>query len=96
MPLEQLTRVGSVRPIRRWDDPALHQSARAVLEFDDELQWLLADMFATNTAASGAGLAAPHDGRLVRAPHDGRLAQTPRGCRSQSPSKRSGDCLSDA
>ena len=62
MPIDQLVRVGSARPIRRWADPVLHDRARPVLEFDDELQLLLADMFATNTAAGGAGLAAPQVG----------------------------------
>ena len=62
MPIEQLVRVGSARPIRRWADPVLHERARPVLEFDDALQFLLADMFATNTAAGGAGLAAPQVG----------------------------------
>lgn len=67
MPIEQLVRVGSARPIRRWSDPLLHERARPVVEFDDALQLLLADMFATNTAASGAGLAAPQVGVTLSA-----------------------------
>jgi peptide deformylase len=62
MPLEQLVRVGSARPVRRWAEPVLHQVARPVVEFDEALQLLLADMFATNTAAGGAGIAAPQIG----------------------------------
>lgn len=67
MPLEQLVRTGSVRPIRRWTDPVLHERARPVVEFDDALQLLLADMFATNKAAGGAGLAGPQVGVTLAA-----------------------------
>ena len=67
MPIEQLVRVGSARPIHRWADPVLHERARPILEFDDALQLLLADMFATNTAAGGAGLAAPQVGVALSA-----------------------------
>ncbi|GAC50227.1 peptide deformylase [Gordonia aichiensis] len=62
MPLEELLRIGAPRPIVRWGDPVLHKPARRVTEFDDELQHLIADMFATNTAAPGAGLAAAQIG----------------------------------
>jgi peptide deformylase len=62
MPIEQLTRVGRVRAIVRWGDPVIHRPARPVTDFGDELQQLLADLFATNRAASGAGLAAPQVG----------------------------------
>ncbi len=67
MPIEQLVRVGSARRIRRWADPELHEAMPSVVEFDDALQLLLADMFATNTAASGAGLAAPQVGVTLAA-----------------------------
>lgn len=67
MPLEQLVRVGSTRRVRRWAEPVLHQVASPVVEFDDALQLLLADMFATNTAARGAGLAAPQVGAALAA-----------------------------
>lgn len=40
----------------------LHSSARPVSDFGSDLQRLLADMFATNTAANGAGLAAAQIG----------------------------------
>ena len=62
MPVEQLTRIGRVRAIVRWGDPVLHRPAGAVTDFGEELQYLLADMFATNRAANGAGLAAPQIG----------------------------------
>ena len=62
MPLEELLRIGTPRPIVRWGDPVLHTPARPVTDFDDELQRLIADMFATNTAAPGAGLAAAQIG----------------------------------
>ncbi|RYY05526.1 MAG: peptide deformylase [Alphaproteobacteria bacterium] len=62
MPIEQLVRFGSARPIRRWADAVLHEPMPPVVDFGDALQRLLADMFATNTAAGGAGLAAPQVG----------------------------------
>ncbi len=62
MPLEELLRIGTPRPIVRWGDPVLHKPARLVTEFDDALHHLIADMFATNTAAPGAGLAAAQVG----------------------------------
>jgi len=62
MPLEELVRLGTVRPIVRWGTPVLHRTSRPVTDFGDELQSLLADLFATNEAARGAGLAAPQIG----------------------------------
>ncbi|MGC5247689.1 peptide deformylase [Gordonia sp. DT219] len=62
MPIAELLRLGTVRPIVGWGDPVLHRTARPVTDFGPELQTLLADMFATNTAASGAGLAAAQIG----------------------------------
>ncbi|MBB4135641.1 peptide deformylase [Gordonia humi] len=62
MPVEELLRLGTVRPIVRWGEPVLHRPARPVTDFGDDLQNLLADMFATNRAASGAGLAAQQIG----------------------------------
>jgi peptide deformylase len=49
-------------PIVRWGDPVLHNKARPVTEFGPDLWNLLCDMFATNRAAEGAGLAAPQIG----------------------------------
>ncbi len=54
--------LGTARPILRWGTPVLHTPTRPVTDFGAELQELLADIFATNTAAEGAGLAAPQIG----------------------------------
>jgi peptide deformylase len=62
MPIEQLTRLGQVRAIVRWGTPVLHAPSRPVTDFGPGLQELLGDLFATNTAARGAGLAAPQIG----------------------------------
>ncbi|MDF0532208.1 peptide deformylase [Tsukamurella sp. 8F] len=62
MPVSELLRLGSPRPIVRWSAPILHEPARPVMDFGPELQQLLADMFATNTAAHGAGVAAQQVG----------------------------------
>jgi peptide deformylase len=62
MPIEELLRTGTVRPIVRWGTPVMHESARLITDFGPALQMLIADMFATNRAADGAGLAAPQIG----------------------------------
>lgn len=62
MPIEELIRSGSVRPISRWSEPVMHSPTRTVSDFGPALQTLIADMFATNFAADGAGLAAPQVG----------------------------------
>jgi peptide deformylase len=62
VPLEQLMASGIVLPITRWGNPVLHRPSRPVTEFGPDLWNLLCDMFATNEAASGAGLAAPQVG----------------------------------
>ena len=62
MPVSELLRLGSAHPIARWGSPVLHAPACSVTDFGPELQQLLADMFATNTAAQGAGLAAQQIG----------------------------------
>jgi len=56
----------AVHPIRIVGDPVLHQPARPVEKFDDELRALVDDMFDTNAAANGAGLAAPQIGVDLR------------------------------
>lgn len=58
MPVAELMRLGIARPIVRWGDPVLHNAALPVTDFGPALQELLADMFASNEAADGAGLAA--------------------------------------
>ncbi|WP_095972727.1 peptide deformylase [Rhodococcus erythropolis] len=62
MPVSELLRLGTARPIIRWGAPVLHAPARPVTDFGSDLQDLLADMFATNIAADGAGLAAQQTG----------------------------------
>nr|WP_116918007.1 peptide deformylase [Williamsia marianensis] len=62
MPVSELLRLGTPRPIVRWGASVLHTQARPVADFGSDLQRLLADMFATNTAADGAGLAAQQIG----------------------------------
>jgi peptide deformylase len=62
VPIEELVRIGSPRRITRWGEPVLHTPARPVTDFGHDLQILIADMFATNEAANGAGLAAQQIG----------------------------------
>lgn len=58
MPVAELMRLGMPRTIVRWSEAILHANALAVTDFGPALQELLADMFASNAAAHGAGLAA--------------------------------------
>lgn len=62
MPLEELLASGTALAIIRWGNPVLHRRCRPVSEFGPDLWNLLCDMFATNRAADGAGLAAPQIG----------------------------------
>lgn len=52
----------TVLPVTIWGEPVLHRRANEVEVFDDELRTLIADMFETNEAANGVGLAAPQVG----------------------------------
>lgn len=56
----------AIFPIVIWGDPVLHTPAQPVTAFDDELKKLTEDMFETNTAAPGVGLAAPQIGLPLR------------------------------
>ncbi|RZS41108.1 peptide deformylase [Herbihabitans rhizosphaerae] len=56
----------TVHRIRIAGDPVLHNPTREVETFDDELRRLVDDMFETNTAANGAGLAANQIGIDLR------------------------------
>ncbi|UGY93549.1 peptide deformylase [Streptomyces gobiensis] len=49
---------GTARPITVVGNPVLHKECRDVTEFDDELARLVDDMFASQRAAEGVGLAA--------------------------------------
>lgn len=56
----------AVRPIRIIGDPVLHNPTRPVVQFNDELRELVADMFDTMEAAEGVGLAANQIGVDLR------------------------------
>jgi peptide deformylase len=56
----------AVRPIVISGDPVLHSPAASVVDFDDDLRTLVADMFDTMDAAPGVGLAAPQVGVPLR------------------------------
>ncbi|GAA2465556.1 peptide deformylase [Streptomyces macrosporus] len=49
---------GTARPITVVGNPVLHRECKDVTEFDDELAKLIDDMFASQRAAEGVGLAA--------------------------------------
>ncbi|MFC5718745.1 peptide deformylase [Streptomyces gamaensis] len=49
---------GTSRPITVVGNPVLHRECKDVTEFDDELAQLVDDMFASQRAAEGVGLAA--------------------------------------
>lgn len=55
-----------IRPILRHGADTLHRPARAVVDFDDDLQTLIDDMIQTMHAAPGIGLAAPQVGVGLR------------------------------
>ena len=57
----------TIRPIVICGEPVLHRPTKPVTVFDDELAAFVEDLFETNTAAHGAGLAANQvgDGRRV-------------------------------
>ncbi|MFM6971821.1 MAG: peptide deformylase [Rhodoluna sp.] len=56
----------TVRPICITGEPVLHQRAKEVVDFDENLRILVADMFETMDAAPGVGLAAPQVGVGLR------------------------------
>ncbi|WP_440710946.1 peptide deformylase [Herbiconiux sp. YIM B11900] len=56
----------AVLPIRISGDPVLHSPASPVVEIDDDLRTLVADMFDTMDAAPGVGLAGPQVGVGLR------------------------------
>jgi peptide deformylase len=57
---------GTVRPITVVGNPVLHTPCRTVTEFDDDLARLIDDMFASQRAAEGVGLAANQIGVPLR------------------------------
>jgi peptide deformylase len=56
----------AIHRIRIVGDPVLRTPTRQVTTFDDDLRQLVADLFETNTAANGAGLAANQIGIDLR------------------------------
>ena len=60
--MDELRTGGAIRPITRWGTPVMHARTRPVTSFDQELQGLVQDMFATMYAAEGVGLAATQVG----------------------------------
>ncbi|MFB2581886.1 peptide deformylase [Herbiconiux sp. P15] len=56
----------AVLPIRISGEPVLHSPAEPVLEIDDSLRTLVADMYETMDAAPGVGLAGPQVGVPLR------------------------------
>ncbi|WP_431947293.1 peptide deformylase [Actinacidiphila sp. bgisy167] len=57
---------GTARPITVVGNPVLHQPCTTVTSFDDELAALIDDMFASQRAAEGVGLAANQIGVPLR------------------------------
>jgi peptide deformylase len=58
--------VRKIYPIVKYGDPVLEKPAATVKKFDEELEQLAEDMFASMYAAQGVGLAAPQVGKSVR------------------------------
>ena len=56
----------AIHPIRVVGDPVLRTPTRPVTSFDDDLRRLIDDLFETNIAANGAGLAANQIGVDLR------------------------------
>lgn len=56
----------TIRPITITGEPVLHTRAQPVTEFDAELRTLVEDMYETQEAAHGVGLAAPQIGVGLR------------------------------
>ena len=56
----------AVRPIVITGEPVLHHTAALVTDFDGALRTLVQDMYETNDAANGVGLAAPQIGVGLR------------------------------
>lgn len=56
----------SIRKLKVYPDPILHEVSQPVEQFDDELKTLVDDMFITMEATDGAGLSAVQVGILQR------------------------------
>lgn len=58
--------MASIRPITVYGEPVLHTRAAEVEVIDDEIRELIEDMYVTQDAAHGVGLAAPQVGVGLR------------------------------
>jgi peptide deformylase len=63
---ETLSPARKIYPIVKFGDPVLEKPTPPVKKFDDELEQLAEDMFASMYAAQGVGLAAPQIGLSLR------------------------------
>jgi peptide deformylase len=61
-----LSAARKIYPIVKYGDPILEKPTALVKKFDEELEQLAEDMFASMYAASGVGLAAPQIGKGLR------------------------------
>jgi peptide deformylase len=61
-----LSAARKIYPIVKYGDPILEKPTGLVKKFDEELEQLAEDMFASMYAASGVGLAAPQIGKGLR------------------------------
>jgi peptide deformylase len=61
-----LSAARKIYPIVKYGDPILEKSTSLVTKFNDELEQLAEDMFASMYAAQGVGLAAPQIGLNMR------------------------------
>jgi peptide deformylase len=55
-----------IYPIVKYGDPVLEKAGAVVKKFDNELEQLAEDMFASMYAAQGVGLAAPQVGKSIQ------------------------------
>lgn len=65
-PAEPVAAARKIYPIVKYGDPILEKPTAPVTKFDDELEQLAEDMFASMYAAQGVGLAAPQIGLSLR------------------------------
>jgi len=61
-----LSAARKIYPIVKYGDPILEKPTATIKKFDEELEQLAEDMFASMYAASGVGLAAPQIGKGLR------------------------------
>lgn len=64
--VDAITAARKIYPIVKYGDPILEKPTPQVKSFDEELEQLTEDMFASMYAAQGVGLAAPQIGKSMR------------------------------